>query len=132
MFANSQGGGTDNAGPDACKTPTPGGPQPIPYPVNIAQGATATGAAMRVLFDGAPAHNLGTSIPMSNGDNAGTLGGVVSNRFMGQVRHTAGATTVLVGGKPVTRATSPTASNNGNCVGARTVPSQRKVLVTAG
>ena len=132
MFANTQGGGTDNAGPDACKTPSPGGPVPIPYPINIAQGATASGAAMNVLFDGMPAHNLGTSIAMSNGDNGGTIGGVVSNRFMGQCRHTAGANTVLVAGKPATRATSPTAQNNGNCIGARTVPSQHKVLVTAG
>jgi hypothetical protein len=132
MFGNSQAGGTDNGGPDVCKTPTPGGPQPMPYPVNNAQGATATGAAMRVLFDGMPAHNLGTSISMSNGDNAGTVGGAVSNRFMGQCRHTAGATTVLVAGKPVTRATSPTAQNNGNCVGVRSTPSQRKVLITAG
>jgi Toxin PAAR-like domain len=132
MFANSQAGGTDNGGPDTCKTPTPGGPQPVPYPVNVAQGSMATGAAMKVLFDGTPAHNLGTSISMSNGDNAGTLGGVVSNRFLGQCRHTAGANTVLVAGKPVTRATSPTSQNNGNCVGVRSAPSQRKVLVTAG
>ena len=132
MFANSQGGGTDTAGaPDVCKTPSPGGPVPVPYP-NIAQGSTATGAAMQVLIDGMPAHNLGTSIPMSNGDNAGTIGGVVSNRFMGQVRHTVGATTVLVAGKPVTRLSSATAHNNGNTVGVRSVPSQRKVLVTAG
>jgi uncharacterized Zn-binding protein involved in type VI secretion len=105
---------------------------PVPYPTNIAQGATATGAAMNVLFDGTPAHNLGTSISVSNGDNAGTLGGVVSNRFMGQSRHTAGAMTVLVAGKPVTRLSSATAQNNGNCVGVRTAPSQRKVLITAG
>jgi hypothetical protein len=85
---------------------------------------------MRVLIDGAPAHNLGTSIPMSNGDNAGTLGGVVSNRFMGQARHTAGATSVLVGGKPATRLTSPTTQNNGNAVGVRIAPSQRKVVIT--
>jgi hypothetical protein len=130
MFANTQAGGKDVAGPDVCKTPSPGGPIPTPYPTNIAQGTTATGAAMRVLIDGAPAHNLGTSIPMSNGDNAGTLGGVVSNRFMGQARHTAGATSVLVGGKPATRLTSPTTQNNGNAVGVRIAPSQRKVVIT--
>jgi hypothetical protein len=129
MFANTQAGGTDQATPDVCKMPTPGGPVPTPYP-NIAQGTAATGAAYKVLMSGAPAHNLGTSIPMSNGDNAGTLGGVASNRFMGKSRHTAGAAKVLVAGKPATRMGSPTSQNNGNAVGARIAPSQRKVLIT--
>ncbi len=132
MFANTQGGGTDNAQPDVCKVPAPPGPPvPTPFP-NVGQGATATGAVMNVLVSGAPAHNLGTTTPMTMGDQAGTLGGMVSNRFGATRRHTVGCTTVLIGGKPATRLGAASSQNNNNCIGARTVPSQRKVLITAG
>ena len=43
-FATTMGSGTCTAtGPDVCKTPTPGGPQPLPYP-NIAQLAMSNPA----------------------------------------------------------------------------------------
>jgi len=88
---------------------------PIPYP-NIALGATANPgtAAMKVLISGAPGHNLGTIIPMSNGDNAGVAGGVVSNMMMGPRRHIMGATKVLIGGKPATKMTDQTSQNGSN------------------
>jgi hypothetical protein len=52
--------------PDVCKTPTPAGPVPIPYP-NIGKAADTSGAKYAV----------------STGDEAGSAGGVVSSKIKG-------------------------------------------------
>ena len=130
MFANTQMAGQDLAFPDVCLTPTPAGPVPIPYP-NIAMGPMGVPAVYNVLFNCAPAHNLSTVIPLSNGDNAGVALGVASGMVMGPARHTTGAFTVLVGGAPASRLTSMTMQNSTNTVGARIVPSQTKILILA-
>jgi hypothetical protein len=130
MFANTQLMGLDTGFPDVCLTPTPAGPVPIPYP-NIAAGPMGVPAVYNVLFMCAPAHNMATVIPMTNGDNAGVATGVASATVMGPSRHLTGAFTCLVGGLPVTRLTSMALQNSTNCPGVRVVPSQVKVLVLA-
>lgn len=130
MFANTQLTGLDTGFPDVCLTPTPAGPVPIPYP-NIAAGPMGVPAVYHVLFMCAPVHNMGTVIPMTNGDNAGLATGVASATVMGPSRHLTGAFTCLVGGLPVTRLTSMALQNSTNCPGVRVVPSQVKVLVLA-
>src|SRR5512135_651568 len=130
MFANTQMMGQDMGFPDVCNTPTPAGPVPIPYP-NIAMGPTAIPNVPTVMFMGTPAHNLATTIPMTNGDNAGVALGVASGLVMGPARHTTGAFTVLIKGMPATRLTSMSMQNNTNCPGCRIVPSQTKVLLLA-
>jgi hypothetical protein len=67
--------------PDVCKTPSPAGPVPIPYP-NIAQSATLSDGTATVKGDKAMAANKGSKFALSNGDQAGTVGGVKSNVFM--------------------------------------------------
>ncbi|WP_431261987.1 DUF4150 domain-containing protein [Roseateles chitinivorans] len=67
--------------PDVCKTPSPGGPVPIPYP-NIAQSVTLSDGTTTVKGDRAMAAIKGSKFAMSNGDNPGTLGGVKSSTFM--------------------------------------------------
>lgn len=129
MFANTQMMGMDLAFPDVCLTPTPV-PTPIPYP-NIAMAPMGVGAAYNVLFGCAPTHNMGTTIPMTNGDNAGVAMGVASGMVMGPSRHLTAAFTVLVGGMPVTRLTSVSLQNSTNAPGMRIVPSQVSVLVLA-
>lgn len=136
MFANCQMGGMNMATPDVCKTPSPpGAPVPIPYP-NIAQGATANPGtvAKKVLISGAPAHTLQTTIPMSNGDNAGVVGGVMSGMIMGPCRHLMGATNVLIGGNPATKMTDPTGQNGSsqNVPGSTIAPAQTKVMIMSG
>lgn len=128
MFANTQMGGVDFAAPDVCLTPTPGGPVPIPYP-NFAAGPMGVPAAYTVLFMATPAHNMGTVIPMTNGDNAGVATGVASGTVMGPSRHLTAAFTCLVGGMPATRLTSVSLQNSTNIPGARIAPSQVKVLL---
>ena len=129
MFANCQLMGMDLAFPDVCLTPTPV-PVPIPYP-NIAMGPTAIPNNPTVLFMMGPAHNLATTIPMTNGDNAGVNLGVASGTVMGPSRHLTGAFTVLINGAPATRLTSMSLQNSTNAPGVRIVPSQTLVLMLA-
>ncbi len=136
MFANCQMGGMNLAAPDVCLTPvpTPAGPvpTPIPYP-NMAMGMTALPptACLKVLLMAGPAHNLMTTIPMTNGDNAGVNMGVASGMVMGPSRHTMGSTNVLYGGMPATKMTSMSGQNgmSMNVPGLTLVPAQFKVLL---
>ncbi|RQO51154.1 type VI secretion protein [Variovorax sp. KBW07] len=127
MFANCQMMGMDLAFPDVCKTPPA---IPIPYP-DFALGPTAIPNAYNILYMCTPAHNMATVTPLTNGDNAGVVMGVVSQTVMGQSRHLTGAFTILLKGTPATRMTSLTLQNSTNMVGMRIVPSQFKVLMLA-
>jgi hypothetical protein len=128
MFANTQMMGIDLGFPDVCLTPPV--PEPVPYP-NIGLGPMGVPAAFNVLFLCTPAHNLSTTIVMTNGDNAGVMMGVASGTVMGPDRHLTAAFTVLVGGIPATRLTSVSIQNTTNCPGMRIVPSQTTVLLLA-
>ncbi len=134
MFANCQMGGMNMAAPDVCKTPIPSPagpvPAPIPYP-NMAMGMTAIPNQFKVLLMAGPAHNLMTTIPMSNGDNPGVYMGVASQMVMGPSRHLFGSTNVLYGGMPATKMTSTTGQNGMslNIPGMTLVPAQFKVLL---
>ena len=128
MFANTQMMGLDLGFPDVCLTPPV--PLPIPYP-NLALGPMGMPAVYNVLFMCAPAHNMSTTVVMTNGDNTGIALGVASGTVMGPSRHLTAAFTVLVGGMPATRLTSVALQNSTNCPGIRLVPSQIKVLLLA-
>jgi hypothetical protein len=68
--------------PDVCKTPTPGGPVPLPYP-NISQSATLAKGTTTVKADGGMMIAIkGSEFSLSNGDNPGVAGGVKSSTFM--------------------------------------------------
>jgi hypothetical protein len=68
--------------PDVCKTPSPGGPVPLPYP-NISQSATLAKGTTSVSADGGMMIAIkGSEFSLSNGDNPGVAGGVKSNTFM--------------------------------------------------
>jgi hypothetical protein len=131
MFANSQMMGVDFAFPDVCLTPAPPAPPvPLPYP-NFAAGPMGSPPATKILFMCAPAHNMGTVIRRTDGDNLGVSTGVASGTVMGSSRHLTAAFTVLLLGKPATRLTSVSLQNSTNIPGARIAPSQTKVLLLA-
>lgn len=130
MFANCQLSGLDAAFPDVCRTPVGPVIVPIPYP-NVAAGPLGVPPAPGIFFMAAPAHNMGTIIPTSTGDNPGVATGVASGVVMGPARHVTAAFTVLLKGLPATRLTSITKQNGTNATGARVVPSQVKVLLLA-
>lgn len=67
--------------PDVCKTPSPAGPVPVPYP-NIAQSITLSSGTTNVKGDKMMAAVKGSKFSLSNGDNAGVAGGLKSSTFM--------------------------------------------------
>ncbi|WP_437641892.1 DUF4150 domain-containing protein [Sorangium sp. So ce854] len=88
MVASASSGHTSvTPGPiDACKTPTPGGPVPMPYP-NI--GVTVTigpGYTTKTLAMGTPMYTKKSKMALTNGDQPGVALGVVSNRVMGMAQ----------------------------------------------
>ena len=66
--------------PDVCKTPTPGGPVPIPYPNFANQGSLDKGTTT-VKAKGNMIAIKGSEYSISFGDEPGTIGGVTSNTF---------------------------------------------------
>ncbi len=118
--------------PDVCKTPAPpGSPVPVPYP-NIAQLNTADGVCPKVLVDSKEVVVETSKIPHSQGDEAGTVGGVQSGTNMDQVTFKQYSSKVVVDGKKAVFATAATAHNGSSAnapSGLQTVPSQAKVLV---
>lgn len=75
--------GTVMVFPDVCKTPTPGGPVPIPYP-NIAMSSDTANGTKTVKCDGQPIMIKSSFFMTSTGDEAGSALGVVSNRIKGK------------------------------------------------
>ena len=121
--------------PDVCKTPTPGGPVPIPYP-NIAMLTQAKGGTLckKVKIQGKKVATTKTEISMSSGDEPGTAGGgVVSSKFKGPCKFKKGSSKVKAEGNPVTHLTSMIGQNgvaNANHpAGVIVAPSQTVCLV---
>ena len=128
VFQNTQMMGMNLGFPDVCLTPVGPAIVPIPYP-NIALGPTAIPSQVKVFTLVMPVHNMLTTIPLTNGDNAGVAMGVASGLIMGPSRHILGSFKVFVGGPPVTLMLRPTIQNNTNAPGITLVPSQPKVIV---
>lgn len=96
--------GVTIAFPDVCKTPTPAGPIPIPYP-NIAQSSDTAKGSKKVKCDGNPICLKDSNFRMSTGDEAGNAGGgVASNKFKGKAEFVNYSFDVKVEGKNVARA----------------------------
>src|SRR5690606_3885875 len=82
-LAHAQSNGITIAFPDVCKTPTPGGPVPIPYP-NIALSADTAKGTKKVKADGQPICVKDSNFKTSTGDEPGSAGGVVSSKTKGK------------------------------------------------
>ena len=97
-------GGITIAFPDVCKTPSPGGPIPIPYP-NIAQSSDTASGSTSVKVDGNPVCLKDSNFKTSTGDEAGTAGGgVASNKTKGKAEFVNFSMDVKIEGKNVARA----------------------------
>lgn len=131
MFALTlQGGTCMSSTPDVCKTPTPAGPVPTPY-VNMfmCNMVLPNTACTKVFISGALALNVKSQTAISNGDEAGTAGGVVSNQFIGKGEFIQGSTKVTLEGKAAVSQGATTKHNNGNTTGLCSVAAQAKVDV---
>jgi hypothetical protein len=63
--------------PDVCKTPSPGGPVPVPYPVIISMSSDLADGTTTVKADrGNSCAIKGSNFSRCTGDEPGTAGGV--------------------------------------------------------
>jgi hypothetical protein len=130
MFALTMGSGVDFAFPDVCLNPAVE-PVPIPY-TNMSETIPTVPAVDNVTIDCMPVINLMSVGLVSEGDEAGTLLGVVSFMMSGQTAYSLGCETIFMGGAPCQRLTSLTLQNCmeelPNTVGSTIAPSQVTVL----
>lgn len=68
-------------------------------------------------------------IPMSMGDVAGAMGGVISAKVMGPAKATNASSKMFLNGEPVVRNTDPCTNNDNNGNGTQLGPSQTKFQV---
>lgn len=122
VFANGRGiahkgsGGMSTVFPDVCKTPTPGGPVPIPYP-NIGKSSDATGGPSSVKTDGQMPMVKGAKYSMTSGDEAGSVGGVASGTVKGEAEYMLYSFDVKFEGKNVCRLGDALFHNKKNIMG---------------
>jgi hypothetical protein len=96
--------GISIAFPDVCKTPAPpAGPIPIPYP-NIAKSSDTAKGTKNVKCDGNPVCVKDSNFSTSTGDEAGSVGGVVSSKTKGKAEFILFSFDVKFEGKNVSRA----------------------------
>ena len=113
-IAHKGSGGMSIAFPDVCKTPSPGGPIPIPYP-NIGKASDTTKGPKKVTTDGKMPMVKGAKYSMSTGDEAGSAGGgVVSNSTKGECEFMMYSFDVKFEGKNVCRMGDPLFHNKKN------------------
>ncbi|MEE9382903.1 MAG: DUF4150 domain-containing protein [Nannocystaceae bacterium] len=89
--------------PDVCKTPCAPSPVPIPYP-NVAMSSDTAKPVKKVMADGNPICVMDSNFRTSTGDEAGSLGGVISGKFKGKAEFINGSFDVKAEGKMVVRA----------------------------
>lgn len=109
-------GGISICFPDVCKTPSPAGPIPIPYP-NIAKSADTDKGSSSVKVDGNPIMLQGSVYSTSTGDEAGSAGGIISSVTKGNAEFINYSFDVQVEGKNVCRLLDPMAQNKSPCTG---------------
>jgi hypothetical protein len=107
--------GMANTQLDVCKTPSPGGPIPTPYP-NIAMSANTSDGSTTVKCDGNPIMLSNSNFSLSSGDEPGSLGGVKSSVIKGQADPMNYSFDVKAEGKNVVRRSDPMMQNKKNCI----------------
>jgi hypothetical protein len=102
-IVNADTNGITIAFPDVCKTPAPpAGPIPIPYP-NIAQSSDTAKGTKKVKVEGKPVCVKDSNFKTSTGDEAGSVGGVASNKTKGKAEFVNFSMDVKFEGKNVPR-----------------------------
>ncbi len=104
-----------NTPPDVCKTPSPGGPVPIPYPVIISMSSDLDNGTTTVKVDGGNMAAIkGSEFTRCSGDEPGTAGGVVSNTNMKEAKWILYSFDVKLDGQNACRLTDKMTMNHGN------------------
>jgi hypothetical protein len=121
-FANFRGiahqtsNGMSIAFPDVCQMPTAIGPIPIPYP-NIVQSSDTSQGPNTVTTDGSMPMVKGAKYSMSTGDEAGSVGGIMSGVIKGECEFMLYSFDVQFEGKNVCRMGDPLFHNKKNIMG---------------
>ncbi|CAM2007573.1 DUF4150 domain-containing protein [Acanthopleuribacter pedis] len=118
-----------SAVPDVCKTPTPGGPIPIPY-INVAFDRNLTKGTKKVRIAGNSIAISKSKLSTSTGDEPGTLGGIVSGKFKGKMAWGTSSMNVKAEGKGVVRFMDIT-MHNGNTYNTAWTQMGNPAVVTA-
>lgn len=129
----TKGGGTCFAFPDVCLVPAAPNPLPTPFP-NLGQCRDADGTVDTVMVDNKEVLVETSTIPQSSGDEAGSLGGVVSGVNRGCVKFTTASSKVYAKGKRVILGNALTTHNGDSAnhpAGSQIVPSQMGVFAAS-
>jgi hypothetical protein len=102
--------------PDVCKTPCAPSPVPIPYP-NIGMSSDTSQGPTTVKTDGMMPMVKGSKYMKSTGDEAGSLGGVLSSVFINECEYLLYSFDVKFEGKNVCRLGDPLWHNKKNILG---------------
>lgn len=106
--------------PDVCKTPSPGGPIPVPY-VNVAQDGDLASGSRSVSIEGNPIALEDSYLSTSTGDEPGTAGGgLISAKTKGRLTWGSHSIDVKIEGKGVVRFLD-VIQHNGNTFNANLV-----------
>ena len=126
MTPQTSGIGGLSAMLDMCKTPPLAVPAPFP---NMAMNAVVVPTYFTVMILGMPWLTVGATWTVSIGDEAGSMGGVVSQVISGPGRPVIGSVSHMVGGMPSFRTLDATLQNLANAPGTATIPSQTFVTI---
>lgn len=122
-------GGIATTFPDVCKTPTPAGPIPIPYP-NIAKSTDTSKGSKTVKMDSNPIMLKGSVFSTSTGDEAGSVGGIISGCTKGKAEFVNYSFNVFVEGKNVPRLSDIMVQNEASAPNTPPMPEVQPPLVT--
>jgi hypothetical protein len=104
-----------NTAPDVCKTPSPGGPVPVPYPVIMSLASDLDKGTTTVKADGGNMiATKGSEFSRCTGDEAGTAGGVVSSTNMKEATWILYSFDVKMDGQNACRLSDKMRMNHGN------------------
>jgi hypothetical protein len=109
--------------PDVCKTPSPGGPVPVPYPIIISMASDLANGTATVTADGGNSIAIkGSEFSRCSGDEPGTAGGVKSSTNMKEATWILYSFTVKMEGKNACRLGDKLFMNHENtaCLGGWT------------
>jgi hypothetical protein len=115
LVHKGNGGFTKNTIPDVCKTPSPGGPVPIPYPVIVSMASDLDKGTKTVEIDGGNMVAIkGSEFSRCTGDEAGTAGGVKSSTNMKEATWILYSFDVKIEGENACRLSDKMLMNHGN------------------
>lgn len=108
--------------PDICLTPTPDGPVPIPYP-NLSLSADIAHGTKTIKIQGEMGTNKGCDYSRSTGDEAGSLGGIISGTYMDKAEFVLSSFDVKLEGKNACRTGDLMYHNRRNAIGGLNIDS---------